>query len=561
MHLRAFLKGIEVIATTGDLEREIEGIACDSRHVEQNFAFVCYQGVNVDGHEYIPNAIDRGATAVISELPLRPSVRPLRGASPPCAGLRLHSLRERKLSVPEGVSLVQVKDGRLALAIMAANWYDIPAERLKIIGITGTNGKTSTAHLIQSVFTAAGCKMGIVGSVGHKVGNRFIPATTTTPDALHLHKLLKDMADDGEDSVVMEVTSHSLEQKRVAGILFDVAVFTNLTQDHLDFHSDMRDYLDAKVKLFQQLKNNSIAILNADDDASDYIRERTNASIPDSRDGFAQLTYGVEKPADLYATGVESTINRLSFTAITPVGNIDVQLKLLGEYNLYNALAAIGVGLSQGFALDVIKSGLESATVPGRFELVDCGQDFAVVVDYAHTPDALERLLKAARKITKGAPLRGTKQSHWDKLHHCAKPSRRSHPENRGRASGPENRGRLICVFGCGGDRDRGKRPIMGRIASEIADHVVITSDNPRTEEPEQITAEIEGGIKEGANYDVIISRNAAIAHGIEIARNGDLVVIAGKGHENYQIFKDKRIHFDDREVAAEHLRRVRSKE
>ncbi len=489
MHLRAFLKGIEVIATTGDLEREIEGIACDSRYVERNFAFVCYQGVNVDGHEYISNAIDNGATAVISE---------------------------RKLSVPEGVTWVQVKDGRLALAVMAANLHNVPAEQLKIIGITGTNGKTSTAHLIQSVFAAAGCKMGIVGSIGHKVGNQFIPATTTTPDALHLHKLFRDMVDDGEDSVVMEVTSHSLEQKRVAGIQFDVAVFTNLTQDHLDFHSDMQDYLDAKVKLFQQLKsNNSMAILNADDNASDYIRERTSASI---------LTYGIEKPANLRATEVESTISRLSFTAITPEGNIDVQLKLLGEYNLYNALAAIGVGLSQRFALDVIKSGLESATVPGRFELVDCGQNFAVVVDYAHTPDALERLLKAARKITKGA---------------------RSHPENRGR---------LICVFGCGGDRDRGKRPIMGRIASEIADHIVITSDNPRTEEPEQITAEIEGGIKEGANCDVIISRNAAIARGIEIARNGDLVVIAGKGHENYQIFKDKRIHFDDREIATKHL-------
>jgi len=315
------------------------------------------------------------------------------------------------------------------------------------------------------------------------------------------------MVDDGADSVVMEVTSHSLEQKRVAAIKFDAAVFTNLTLDHLNFHKDMQSYLDAKAKLFRQLTSpKSAAIFNADDNNSEYIIKRTKARI---------LTYGVQKTADLQAKNVSSTIRGLKFTAITPKGEVDIHLPLLGEYNLYNALAATGVGLAMGLELDVIKQGLESAFVPGRFELVDKGQDFAVVVDYAHTPDALERLLKAARNIIDN---------------------------------------RLICVFGCGGDRDKSKRPIMGKIATKISDHVIITSDNPRPEEPDHITAEIEVGTVPNATYEIIANRIAAIARAIQIAEKNDLVVIAGKGHEDYQIFKDRRIHFDDREVAAEHL-------
>jgi UDP-N-acetylmuramoyl-L-alanyl-D-glutamate--2,6-diaminopimelate ligase len=501
--LQQLLNGINVISIVGNLDREIYGVAYDSRQVEQNFAFVCYQGVAVDGHEYVSDAIKKGATAVISE---------------------------KGLSLPANITWVQVKDGRLALALMAANWYNVPAAKLKMIGITGTNGKTSTAYFTQAIFTAAGFKMGIMGSIGHKFGSKFVSATTTTPQALQLQQLLGEMLDGGADSVVMEVTSHSLAQKRVAGIQFDAAVFTNLTQDHLDFHEDMQSYLNAKVELFRQLKaDKSVAILNADDDASQYITQRLALERRDGKmarwqDGKMEspiLTYGVKKPANLYVKNVDSTLSRLKFTIITPRGETDVNLKLLGEYNLYNALAATGVGLSFGIGLDVIKTGLESAVVPGRFELVDCGQDFAVVVDYAHTPDALERLLSAARKITEG---------------------------------------RLICVFGCGGDRDKGKRPIMGRIASEIADYVIITSDNPRTEVPAQIIAEIEAGVKSGKNkgheslYDVIVDRSSAIARGIEIARSGDLVAIAGKGHENYQDFGNKRIHFDDREVAAEYI-------
>ncbi|MFQ6040834.1 MAG: UDP-N-acetylmuramoyl-L-alanyl-D-glutamate--2,6-diaminopimelate ligase [Candidatus Poribacteria bacterium] len=520
MKLQQLLNGINVISIDGNLDREIDGVAHDSRRVEPNFVFVCYQGIAVDGHEYISDAIEKGATAIISEKDL--SLSKAKGVINNCP---------KELSLPANITWARVKDGRLALSLMAANWYNLPAANLRLIGITGTNGKTSTAHLIHAIFTAAGFKMGIMGSIGHKFGDKFVPAMTTTPDSLKLQQLLKEMVDDGMDSVVMEVTSHSLAQKRVAGIQFDAAAFTNLTQDHLDFHEDMQSYLDAKVELFKQLKKDKgIAILNADDDASQYImqklvsKESEGTSIPNGRSSgieFPLLTYGVEKPADLYVKHVNSTLSNLKFTIITPKGEADVNLKLLGEYNLYNALAAAGVGLSCGIELDAIKTGLESAVVPGRFELIDCGQDFAVVVDYAHTPDALERLLTASRKITEG---------------------------------------RLICVFGCGGDRDRGKRPIMGRIASEIADYVIITSDNPRTEKPAQITAEIEAGVKQGKNkvheslYDVIVDRSSAIKRGIEIARSGDLVVIAGKGHENYQDFGDKRIHFDDREVAAEYI-------
>lgn len=502
LKLQELLNGINFIAVVGDLDREIDGIAHDSRQIEQNFAFVCYQGVVVDGHEYVSDAIEKGATAIISEKKL--SLRQVQS--------KLLS-EAKESSVSSDITWVQVKDGRLALALMAANWYNLPAEKLRIIGITGTNGKTSTAHFIQSIFTAAGFKMGIMGSIGHKFGSKFVAATTTTPESLQLQKLFMEMVDSGMDSVVMEITSHSLEQKRVAGIQFDAAVFTNLTQDHLDFHKDMQSYLNAKVKLFKQLKK-GVAVLNADDDASQHIIQHLALERSEGQE-TSILTYGVEKPANLLVRNVNSTLSHLKFTIITPKGEIDVNLKQLGEYNLYNALAAAGVGLSFGIELDVIKTGLESAVVPGRFELVDCGQDFAVVVDYAHTPDALERFLTAARKITKG---------------------------------------QLICIFGCGGDRDKGKRPIMGRIASEIADHIIITSDNPRTEKPVQIINEIEAGIKPGKNYDVIVDRSSAIARGIETAHSSDLVAIAGKGHENYQDLGDKRIHFDDREVAAEYI-------
>lgn len=485
MNLRRLLQGVDILSSVGELDKDITGITSDSRTVEPGSVFVCYEGVNVDGHTFIPQALQNGATTIIGEKPEQ---------------------------VPPGAVYIQTSNGRIAFSLIAANWYGNPADRLKLIGITGTNGKTSTAHLAHSIFNAAGLKSGFMGTVGTSYADVFVEPTITTLEPLTLHELLRDIADAGVDYVIMETSSQGLAQHRLAGLTFETAVFTNLTQDHLDYHETMEEYLNAKMMLFQQLNpDNGLAVLNADDPASDSIRHQIN---PPS------LTFGVEQPADLAVNNVESTLNRLSFVADTPKGSISANLRLLGDYNLYNALAAIGIGLHHDCSIEAIQTGLESTVVPGRFELVDRGQSFAVVVDYAHTPDGLENLLTAARKITQGS---------------------------------------LICVFGCGGDRDRGKRPKMGNISATIADHSVITSDNPRTEEPDAILADIVEGLPDDAKYDLIQDRRAAIGHAIELAKAGDLVTIAGKGHEPYQEINGVRFDFDDREVAAEFLEQLKS--
>jgi len=482
VNLQRLLQQVKCIASVGILERDVTGIAHDHRGVQSGYAFVCYEGVKVDGHAFIPQAIQNGASVLLGEKP------------PPT-------------DLPTSVTYLQVPNGRTALSLIAANWYGNPANRLQLIGITGTNGKTSTTYLAHSIFKVAGLKSAIIGTVSYRYGDVLIPASTTTPESLKLHELFGKVADAGLDYIIMETSSQGLAQHRLAGLTFETAVFTNLTQDHLDYHKTMENYLNAKLMLFQQLNStDGLAILNVDDPASDRIRQQTRAPI---------LTYGVENRSDLTVRDVESKLTGLAFTAITPQGELRVSLRLLGDYNLYNALAAIGVGLHHGCSLEAIKAGLESTIVPGRFELVDRGQDFAVVVDYAHTPDGLENLLTAARKITNG---------------------------------------RLICVFGCGGDRDRGKRPIMGKISTTIADHTVITSDNPRTEDPDRIIADIVAGLPDGASYDLLPNRKEAIDYAIGLAKGGDLVAIAGKGHEPYQEIHGVRSHFDDREVAAEFL-------
>ena len=485
MNLQRLLQGVDIRSSTGGLDKDIAGVASDSRTVEPGYAFVCYEGINVDGHTFIPQAIQNGATTIIGEKPE---------------------------PVPSGVTYIQTSNGRIAFSLIAANWYENPADRLKLIGITGTNGKTSTAHLAHSIFKAAGLKSGFMGTVGTSYADVFVEPTITTLEPLTLHELFRDIVDAGVDYVIMETSSQGLAQHRLAGLTFETAVFTNLTQDHLDYHETMEEYLNAKMMLFQQLNpDNGLAILNADDSASDSIRNTVNPP---------NLTFGVEGPADLSVSNVESTLKRLSFVANTPKGKIPANLCLLGDYNLYNALAAIGIGLHHDCSIGAIQTGLESTVVPGRFELVDRGQSFAIVIDYAHTPDGLENLLTAARKITQG---------------------------------------NLICVFGCGGDRDRGKRPKMGNISATIADHSVITSDNPRTEEPDAILADIVEGLPDKASYDLIEDRRRAIGHAIELAKAGDLVAIAGKGHEPYQEINGVRFDFDDREVAAEFLEQLKS--
>ena len=489
MRLHELLHGLNIIASTGLLDVNITGIASDNREVKPGNVFVCYQGISVDSHSFIPDALQKGAAAVIGEKP---------GAA---------------LEVPvNSITYVQVPNGRRAMSLIAANWHDNPARHLKLIGITGTNGKTSTAHLIHAILKASGWKTALIGTVGHQYTNdqgeeKTLPAALTTPDALALHALFKQFSENGVEYVTMETSSQGLALQRLAGLTFDTAVFTNFTQDHLDYHQTMEIYLKAKLMLFEQLSEASFAILNSDSP----VAERIAQVCLDSQ----LLMYGLDENADLHAEDIHYSHNRLTFTAVTPCGRIPAKLQLLGDYNLYNALAAIAVGLRYDCPISAIQEGLATTVVPGRFELIDRGQDFAVIVDYAHTPDGLENVLTAAKRVAKRD---------------------------------------LICVFGCGGDRDNGKRPKMGNISAQIADYSVITSDNPRTEDPGEIIAQIVSNLPHDTKYVCISERREAIRHAITTAQPGDVVVIAGKGHEDYQEIHGERFPFDDRVVASEIL-------
>ena len=489
MKLHELLHGLNITTSSGSLAIDITGVASDNRKVESGNVFVCYQGISVDSHNFIPDALQKGAAAVIGEKPIT------------------------TIGVQEkSINYVQVPCGRRAMSLTAANWHGNPAKHLKLIGITGTNGKTSTAHLIHAILKASGLKTALIGTVGHQYTNaqgneKTLPASLTTPDAFALHALFKQFTEDSVEYVTMETSSQGLALQRLAGLTFDTAVFTNFTQDHLDYHQTMEAYLDAKLMLFEQLSENGAAILNSDTP----VAERIAQVCLDAR----LLTYGLGKKSDLYAEDINFSHNRLMFTAVTPNGPIPVKLRLLGEYNLYNALAAIAVGLRYNCPTAAIQEGLATTVVPGRFELIDQGQDFAVIVDYAHTPDGLENVLTAAKRVAER---------------------------------------NLICVFGCGGDRDNGKRPKMGNISAQIADYSVITSDNPRTENPDKIIAQIVSNLPHDTKYVCISERRDAIHHAITSAKSGDVVVIAGKGHEDYQEINGKRFPFDDRVIASDIL-------
>jgi UDP-N-acetylmuramoyl-L-alanyl-D-glutamate--2,6-diaminopimelate ligase len=494
MELRALLTEVDAPSVVGDAGCQIRGLAYDSRVVEPGFLFAALRGRTHDGHAFIGEAVARGAVAV---------------------------LVDRHLPPPPGVTLVRVADSRRALGQMSAAFAGHPSRRLRVIGVTGTNGKGATTFLIEAVLRAAGRRCGIIGTMGIVVDGAVIPSARTTPEAVDLQRALAHMVACGCDYAAMEVASHALAQERVAGCAFAVGVFTNLTRDHLDFHRSMEAYQAAKARLFASLPAQGWAVLNADDPASAVMRAVTPARV---------ITYGLRTAADVRGRDVSLRLDGSSFVAETPAGSVPVTLRLAGGFNVANALAALAVGLTQGVPLDTIADALASMPgIPGRFERVDEGQPFAVIVDYAHTPDGLENVLRTAREIA---------------------------------------RGRLIVVFGCGGDRDRTKRPQMGRIAAEWADHVFVTSDNPRTEDPEAIIAEIRPGVEEGiaarvgrhaspgtvrAQFDP--DRRRAIAAAIAAAAAGDIVVIAGKGHETYQEIAGVRHPFDDREVVRAVLR------
>ena len=516
MNLNDLLEGLEVVGRRGDSSLAISGLAYDSRRVRKGDAFFALSGLKADGARFVNDAIRAGAVAVVSA----PGV------------------------VVEGAAHVEVREPRLALAQAAENFYGHPSRGLRIVAITGTNGKTTTTWMLESIFHAAGWNAGVIGTTGARFANQSREISFTTPEAPELQSLLSEMRQRGVKAVAMEVSSHSLALRRTWGLEADACVFTNLTQDHLDYHGTMENYLDAKLMLFDGRNGPNgkrvTAVVNGDDPAGARVIAAAKAA------GSRVLTFGTDlsdaPPAMKFDLSIERIQSQpdglhLQFDVEVPkdlrekkrfdLGNSAVggertfRLPLLGQHNAFNAAAAYLAALSFGLPLDTIEQGLmRMPAVPGRLEKVDAGQQFLVVVDYAHTPDALERALHAARE---------------------------------------HSRGRLLLVFGCGGDRDRGKRPLMGAVASRAADQVWITNDNPRSEDPAAIAREILSGATGPARpITVELDRRQAIARALDSAREGDLVLIAGKGHETTQTIGSQVLPFDDREVARELLRRRR---
>lgn len=460
---------------------DITGISYNSQTTKKGDIFVCLVGEHTDGHEYAQNAVENGAVALLVE-------------------------KKLEYKVPQ----VVVSSTRRKIADIADRFYSSPSEGINLIGITGTNGKTTVTHLIQKIFEENNQKCALIGTLGYKLSSNgeYRDAKHTTPQAPELQATLRMIKDvEKIDNVVMEVSSHALEQNRVGGCRFNGAVLTNLTQDHLDYHITMDNYFEAKALLFKGLKENDFAVINADDAYS----ERFLNAVPE---GVRTLTYGVKNTADVMAKNIDFSMNGAEFTLITKDGEYSVNLHMNGMFSVYNVLAAVTSAIAMGIDINTSLKALQNVKgVAGRFEVVV--KKPLVIVDYAHTPDGLENVLNSAREIT------------------------------------PKD-GRLICLFGCGGDRDATKRPKMGAIAEKIADKIVITSDNPRSEDPQQIITDIIAGLKSVAAEKVTVEpdRGKAIELLKTIANNNDVVVIAGKGHEDYQILKDRTIHFDDREQA-----------
>jgi UDP-N-acetylmuramoyl-L-alanyl-D-glutamate--2,6-diaminopimelate ligase len=489
--------GDVLVAVGGDDATVIGGVTLDSHRVSEGDVFFCVPGLRHDGHEYAAAAVDAGAAALVVERPL-------------------------DLGIPE----VQVTDARVAMARMGAEFYGRPGDDLMLLGVTGTSGKTTTTWLLEPILAAAGHVTGLIGTIETRIAGVSKPGDRTTPDSLDLQRTLATMREAGVTAVALEVTSHALTLHRVETLHFAAAAFTNLSQDHLDFHAGMEDYFAAKRSLFVPEKIERGAI-NVDDAYGRIIRESATVEM---------IGFGVAPDADVRAESLRSGPWGMEFVALSPSGELKIKTPLIGEFNLSNCLAAISVALQAGISPEAIEAGLQSVkAVPGRFEGVDAGQPFSVVVDYSHKPDALDNVLREARRMSQPGGVR---------------------------SGGPQkdDGGRVFCVFGCGGDRDRAKRPLMGRVAATGADIVVVTSDNPRSEAPEAIIAEIVQGIaaeRSDGPDRTIVDRRAAIEFAISEAREGDVVVIAGRGHESDQVFADRTEPFDDRIVAREALARV----
>ena len=466
-------------------EVEVSGIAYDSRRVAPGTLFVAIRGLVKDGHEFIPDAISRGASAIVVE----ESVEQL-----PVTNFQL--------------PVLHVPDSRKALAQLSSHFYGEPSKKMKMVGITGTNGKTTTSYLLASILKKSGMKTGLIGTIDYWTGEGKRKAEKTTPESLDLQEILSEMRSSNLKAVVMEVSSHALAMKRTFGIEFETCLFTNLSRDHLDFHQTMEQYAQAKMILFEGLSKGKRAILNFDDTFSEEIRKKTKAEV---------TTFGFKKGADFQGVHPSLHLEGTEMKVLWKRGEADLRSPLIGRPNLYNLLSAFTFGILEGFPVETVLEGIEGVReVPGRLEAIDVGQSFKVFVDYAHTPDALEKVLLALKELTGG---------------------------------------RIIVLFGCGGDRDRGKRPMMARVGTTLAHFTILTSDNPRSEDPRAILKEMEEGVV-GRSFVMILDRREAIQRGIEMVEEGDVLLIAGKGHEGYQIIGEERFPFDDREVARENLKK-----
>ena len=507
MRLSQVIQGIETLGVSGNGEPDITGISYDSRKVQRGHLFAALPGEKSDGHDFIGDAVRRGAAAVLHEKA---------GFGKSGKGLSEKTEKSAGPAFHQDPVFIRVRDSRGAFALAANNFFMNPSRSLSVTGITGTNGKTTTSYVVKSILESWGKKVGLVGTIQYMIGDKVFEAPHTTPEAPEFQGLLEHMRSAGCTHVVSEISSHALAQKRADGTIFKVAIFTNLTRDHLDYHRTMEEYFMAKQRLFRELLGeDGMSVINSDDS---YGR-RLLASLQKTGAATGSIvTYGLEPPADLMATGIRNSPEGLQFTIAFQGRNYDVVSPLMGLPNVYNILSAGGAAVALGVPWDVILDGIRKAgSVTGRFEKVDAGQGFLAVVDYAHTEDALERLIYTARGITGG---------------------------------------KIITVFGCGGDRDRGKRPKMGAVATRLSDFVIITSDNSRSEKPEGIMKEIaDGAVRK--NYLIEADRREAIRKAVFLAGEQDIVLIAGKGHETYQETGTARSRFNDREVLEEAIKQL----
>ena len=485
MKIKELIKSLDTVGSHPDLDNfEVKGISCNSKTVKNNFVFVAVKGSKEDGSKYIDEAIASGARAVIVDSPQCPTV---------------HSQKK--------IPIIRVRDTRKALAKLAAEFYDSPSSKIKVVGITGTNGKTTITYLIEALLKEAGAHPAVIGTINYRFKDKVLPSKNTTPGPVELQSMLAQMSKEGVNFAIMEVSSHALDQDRTQGVIFSSAIFTNLTQDHLDYHKTLASYFQAKAKLFKNLSPSAFAVINNDDKQAAALKEITKAKV---------ITFGIENDALVKAEDIKSSVRHTEFLLSAPKTKINVRTSLIGRHNVYNILAAAAWAQNEGIDTKTIKSAIERfSLVPGRLERIESARHFSVFVDYAHTEDALKNVIRALRHIAEK---------------------------------------RIIVVFGCGGERDRSKRPKMGRTVTELADYAIITNDNPRSEEPLAIIRDIKKGVRKN-NYLVIPERSEAIKKSLSLAREGDVVLVAGKGHENYQILKDKTIDFSDREAVQQCLK------